>query len=92
MREILTEDGRKCQSQEQGKGCYFHAAEVTKGSQMVAKQVTLWCLLCPLGSCLIYCQEFLPRLGCERAISRNRIMGRGQKHLLVWKFFYCEIR
>lgn len=62
MREILTEDGHKCQSQEQGTSCWFHAAEVAKRGQMVAKQVTFWCLLCPLGSCLIYCQEFLPQL------------------------------
>lgn len=32
MREILTEDGCKCQSQEQDKGCSSHVAEVAKGS------------------------------------------------------------
>lgn len=58
MREILTEDGCKCQSQED-KGS--HAAEVAEGNQMEAEEVTFCCLPNPLECCLICCQEFLPQ-------------------------------
>ena len=90
MREILTEDRWKHQGWEQDKGCCSHAAEVAKGSPVEEKEVTFWCLPSPDGFCLMYGQEFC--VSCEIAISRNRSLGRGQKHLLRRDFFCCYER
>lgn len=78
MREILTEDGGKCQGKKQDKGC-FHAAEVAKGDRWRLSRDLLVSAR-PSRTLLYIVKSFC--ISCEIAVSRNRILGRGKKCLL----------
>lgn len=80
MKEILTEDGSKCQSQEWDKGCCSHGAEVAYGSQVEAKEVLSGVCPAHLGAALYTIKSSC--LSCEIAFSRNGILVSGEKRLI----------
>lgn len=72
MKEILPEDGCKCQSQELDKGCCSRGAEVAKSSQMEAKEVLSGVCPAHLSAPLYTIKSSC--LSCEIAFSRSRIL------------------